>query len=107
MPAQARFLDREVVQVTPVRQKNLRFDHGLADRFVLFIRKLGGELAAADGVDSGLERGNAFEPPERIGEGLGEALFFVACGSELLEDSFDLRLVGRDVVRLAGGWCGR
>src|SRR5437588_6219586 len=57
-------------------RKNLRFDHGLADGFVLFIRKLGGQFAAADGVDSGLEQGNAFEPPERIGEGLGEALFF-------------------------------
>ena len=100
LPAQARFLDGEVVQVTAVGEKNLRFDHGLADRFVLFIGELGGELAAADSVDSGLERGNAIEPPERIGEGLGEALFFVAFGSELLEDSFDLRLIGRDVV----GW---
>ena len=100
LPAQARFLDGEVVQVTAIREKDLRFDHSFADGFVLFIRKLGGELAAADRVDSGLERGNALEPPERIGEGLGEALFFVAFGSELFEDSFDVRLIGRDVV----GW---
>src|SRR2546430_13347102 len=62
LAAQARFLDGEVVQVAAVREKNLRFDHGLADGFVLFLRKLGGELAASDGVDSGLERGNAIEP---------------------------------------------
>jgi len=74
LPAQARFLNREIVQVAAVREKNLRFDHGLADGFVLFIRKLGGQLAASNGVDSGLERGNAFEPPERISERLGEAL---------------------------------
>ena len=59
---------------------------------------MGGELAAADRVDAGLERGNAIEPPERIGEGLGEALFFVRFGRELLEDSFDLRLIGRNIV---------
>src|SRR5882757_6526386 len=70
LPAQARFLDGEVSQVTAVREKNLRFDHSLADGFVLFIRKLSGQLAATDRVDSGLERGNAIEPPERIGEGL-------------------------------------
>jgi len=59
---------------------------------------LSGQLAAADRVDSGFERGKAIEPPERIGEGLGEALFFVAFGSELLEDSFDVHLVGREVL---------
>jgi hypothetical protein len=42
--------------------------------------------------------GNAIEPPERIGEGLGETLFFVRFGRELLENSFHLRLIGRDVV---------
>jgi len=30
---------------------------------------------------------------------VGEALFFVAFGRELFEDSFDVRLIGRDVVR--------
>ncbi len=44
--------------------------------------------------------GNALQPPQRIGKGLGEAPFFVRFGSEPLEGSFDVRLVGGDVV----GW---
>ena len=99
LPAKARFLNGEVVQVTAISEKDLRFDHGFADSLLLFIRKLGGELAAANRVDSGFERREALEPPERIGERLGEALFFVTFGSELFEDSFDVRLKGRDVFR--------
>lgn len=100
LPAKARFLDGEVIEVTTISEKNPGFDHGFADRFLLFVRKLGGELASSNRVDSGFERRNALEPPERIGEGLSETLFFVFNGGELFEDSFDVGLKGRDVF----GW---
>jgi hypothetical protein len=99
LAAKARFLDGKIIQIAPVGEKDLGFDHGFADRFVLFVRKLPGQLAAADGVNSGFERGNALQPPKRIGEGMGEALFFIFNGGELLENSFDVRLIGRAVVR--------
>jgi len=97
LPAKTRFLDGKVIQIVAIGEEDLGFDHGFADRFILFVGKFGCQLAPGNGVDSGFEGGDAIEPPERVRERVGEALFFLAFGRELLEDSFDVRLIGRNV----------
>jgi hypothetical protein len=98
--AETGFLEREVAEVFAVGEEDLRFDHGGADVGIGLVGKCFGELAAAEGVDAGFERGDAEQSPIGRGEGMDEGFFGVGSGLEVSEEAGDVALEGGAVV----GW---
>jgi hypothetical protein len=100
LAAKAGFLESEIVEIFAEGEEDLGFNHGGADARVGFVGELFGELAAADGVDTGFERWNAEQAPFGIGDGLHERFLGVGGGLVVEEEALDVLGIGGNVV----GW---
>jgi hypothetical protein len=97
LPAEAGFLDAQVVQLAMIGEIGVGFDERRTECGILIIEDVG-KFDAAKGVDPGFERGDAEQAPGGIGEGLGERGFGVSGGLPFGEEGCDVVFVGGGIV---------